>query len=151
MKIEMNGLTAHAFAFVMILAVVNFSTPTELWNEVTGAKPLPEKAQEFERLPTLVLTEEKPLNSVLGPEEFIPIVNNCFEPSAPVLRAKSDECQAALASLSGDTGMTLVADRIASDEAALTVAANFYCRALWAEAMEKRQDFDPESCLDPTR
>lgn len=151
MKIEMNGLTAHAFAFVMILAVVNFSTPTELWNEVIGAKPLPEKAQEFERLPTLVLTEEKPINSVLGPEEFIPIVNNCFQPSAPIIRAKTPACQTALDRLSGDAGMTLVADRIASDEAALTVAANFYCRALWAEALERRQEFDVGSCLDPTR
>lgn len=151
MKSDMNGLTAHAFAFVMILAVVNFSTPRELWNEIVGAKPLPEKAQEIERLPTLILTDEKPLNSVMGPEEFIPIVANCFEPSAPILRHKSPECQTALDSLSSDNGVTLVADRIASDEASLQVAASYYCRALWAEAMERRQDFDPIGCLDPTR
>lgn len=147
MTAPMNGLISHTFAFVMILAVVNFSSPREFVAAFFGQDQTPEKVREIENLPTII-DYQPPLNVVLAPEEFVPVVTACFDPMT-VSNGRSNGCQAALDSLAVDTGVPATIERIASDQEALRVASGFYCRALWAEARKDRRVFDYESCLSP--
>lgn len=148
MTAPMNGLVSHAFAFVMILTVVNFSTPREFAAAFFGQDQTPEKVREIENLPTII-DFQPPLNVVLAPEEFVPVVAACFDPST-ISSGRSTGCQSALDSLAVDTGVPATIERIASDQEALRVASGFYCRALWAEARMDRRVFDYESCLGTT-
>lgn len=147
MTAPMNGLISHTFAFVMILAVVNFSSPREFVAAFFERDQTPEKVREIENLPTII-DYEPPLNVVLAPEEFVPVVTACFEP-VTMRSGVSEGCQTALDSLAADTGVPATVERIASDQQALRVASGFYCRALWAEARKDRRNFDYESCLSP--
>lgn len=140
----MNGITAHAFAFVMTAMVVAYPSANDFLDTVFEPEPSPTRfvASEIDR-------SFPDADGTIRPEiEIIRRLEACTQTDTAGRLLRSTGCQgvieAARSSLS-DEGM---APSRALIEAKLTLANTLLCRQSWTEAKAAGKTFDVQACED---